>query len=59
MSRRFDRVLRAYAPMRQRGSLTEGHWMQSPRDAAAKPPVPKRVHLFALVALLFRPGRSR
>lgn len=60
MSTRFDRVIRAYGPLRLRGTLTEGHWMQAPREAATKDPArPKRAHLFALVALLLRHGRSR
>ncbi|MCP1372826.1 hypothetical protein [Dyella lutea] len=60
MSTRFDRVIRAYGPLRLRGTLTEGHWMQAPRKATTKDPArPKRAHLFALVALLLRQGRSR
>lgn len=60
MSTRFDRVIRAYGPLRLRGTLTEGHWMQAPREVPTKDPMrPERAHLFALMALLLRPGRSR
>ncbi len=60
MNPRLDRVVRAYGPLRLRGTLMEGHWMQAPRDPARKdPPQPKRLHLFALVASLARQGRSR
>lgn len=59
MSTRLDRVVRAYGPLRLRGTLTEGHWMQAPRAAAAQDTGPKRMRLVALVTLLVRPGRAR
>ncbi|HEU4670272.1 MAG TPA: hypothetical protein VFR91_06170 [Dyella sp.] len=60
MSARLDRVVRAYGPLRLRGTLTEGHWIQAPRgQTPADPPSPKRLHLFALVPLLVRQARGR
>lgn len=59
MSARLDRVIRAYGPLRLRGTLIEGHWMQAPRAAVTKDTVPKRMRLVALVTLLVRLGRVR
>lgn len=59
MSTRLDRVVRAYGPLRLRGTLTEGHWMQAPCATVTQDTVSKRMRLVALVTLLVRPGRAR
>lgn len=58
MSARLERVLRAYAPLRLRGTLTEGQWVHVPRETRPPDTKPRRMHLFALVALLL-PRRGR
>ena len=58
MSARLERVLRAYAPLRLRGTLTEGHWVHAPREVRSPDARPPRMQWFALVALLW-PRRGR
>ena len=59
MSARLERVLRAYAPLRLRGTLTEGQWMHAPRATRPSAGRPQRMQLIALLAWLVpRGGRS-
>ena len=58
MSTRLERVLRAYAPLRLRGTLTEGQWMHAPREVRPPGERPQRMQLVALLALLL-PRRGR